>query len=160
METILKQITACAGCEACLESCATYSITGEQLFTPKQRLQTVEQILEDRTVSEQMIESLYNCTKCMACESLCPAEIKVSSVVNMGRQKLVEKGLAPLTRGKQIIEGLLKTGNAVGGRPEKRLSWLPEPFVPSKSETLLSIFSLFVKLILDHSVLNMKRIPS
>ncbi|MBN1474599.1 MAG: (Fe-S)-binding protein, partial [Syntrophaceae bacterium] len=107
METILKYIAACAGCEACLKCCPTYSITGELLFTPKQRLQTVEQILEGRAVSEQMIESLYNCTKCMACESVCPAEIKVSAVVNMGRQKLVERGLAPLPRGKQIIEGLL-----------------------------------------------------
>ncbi|MBN1663932.1 MAG: (Fe-S)-binding protein [Deltaproteobacteria bacterium] len=149
METILKQIAACAGCEACLKSCPTYSITGERLFTPKQRLQTVEQILEGQSVSDPMIESLYNCTKCMACESVCPAEIKVSSVVNMGRQKLVERGLAPLPRGKQIIEGLLKTGNAVGGRPEKRLSWLPEPFAPSTSETLLFLGCLPSYLVKD-----------
>lgn len=149
METILKQITACAGCEACLESCPTYSITREKFFTPKQRLQTVEQILEGQSVSEQMIESLYNCTKCMACESVCPAEIKVSSVVNMGRQKLVERGLGPMPRGKQIIEGILKTGNAVGGRPDKRLSWLPEPFISKKSETLLFLGCLPSYLVKD-----------
>jgi heterodisulfide reductase subunit D len=132
-----------------MESCPTYQITGERLFSPMHRLQAVREVLEDGTVSEQMVESLYNCPKCMACETVCPVEIKITQVVDAGRRMLVKRGLGPLERGKKIIEGILKKGNAVNGDPSKRLEWLPEEFPRKESETLLFLGCLPSYLVKD-----------
>jgi heterodisulfide reductase subunit D len=149
MEKILDQIVSCTACEECMELCPTYQITGERLFSPMHRLQTVREVLEDGTVSEQMVESLYNCPKCMACETVCPVEIKITQVVDAGRRMLVKRGLGPLERGKKIIEGILKKGNAVNGDPSKRLAWLPESFPRKESETLLFLGCLPSYLVKD-----------
>jgi heterodisulfide reductase subunit D len=161
MEQIREQIATCTECEECMESCPTFQITGEKLFSPMQRLQTVRRVLEDETVSEQMVESLYNCPKCMACETVCPVEIKLTQIVDAGRRMLVKRGLGPLERGKKIIEGILKKGNAVNGDPGKRLDWLPEAFPRNESETLLFLGCLPSYLVKDaasSSYLVLKRL--
>ncbi|MBN2039877.1 MAG: (Fe-S)-binding protein [Spirochaetes bacterium] len=161
MENIINQISLCTQCGKCLDSCPTYQITGDALFSPLQRLQTVSEVLDGGLVSGRMIESLYNCTKCMACETFCPEDIKISKIVAAGRQKLVKRGLGPLPRGKKIIEGLLKSGNAVSGNPEKRLDWLPEPFTRTESDTLLFLGclpSFLVKDSASSSYLALKRL--
>jgi len=132
-----------------MEVCPTYQITAEKLFSPMHRLQTVHEVLENGTVSEQMIESLYNCPKCMACETVCPEEIEITQVVDAGRRMLVKRELGPLERGKKIIEGILKQGNAVNGDPSKRLAWLPEAFPRKESETLLFLGCLPSYLVKD-----------
>jgi len=144
-----------------MESCPTYQITGEKLFSPMHRLQTVREVLEDGAVTEQMVESLYNCPKCMACEAVCPEEIKITLVVDAARRMLVKRGLGPLERGKKIIEGILKKGNAVNGDPVKRLDWLSEPFPRKASETLLFLGclpSFLVKDAASSSYLALKRL--
>ena len=144
-----------------MESCPTYQITGEQLFSPMHRLQTAREVLDDGAVSEQMVESLYNCPKCMACETVCPEEIKITQVVDAGRQMLVKRGVGPLERGKKIMEGILKKGNAVNGDPGKRLEWLPDAFPHTESETLLFLGCLPSYLVKDAastSYLALKRL--
>jgi Fe-S oxidoreductase len=161
MEQIREQIATCTECEECMDSCPTYQITGEKLFSPMQRLQTVREVLEDGAVSEQMTESLYNCPKCLACETVCPVEIRITQVVDAGRRMLVKKGVGPLERGKKIIEGILTKGNAVNGDPAKRLDWLPEPFPRNESETLLFLGCLPSYMVKDaaaSSYLVMKRL--
>ena len=161
MEDILKQISLCMSCDKCIDVCPTWKVTGEASFSPESRLQTVSQIMDECPITDEMIESLYNCTKCMACESVCPADIKVSAIVAAGRQKVVEKGLGPLPRGKRVIEGILKTGNSVSGDPAKRLNWMPEPFEERQSETLLYLGCLPSYLVKDaarDSYLLLKRL--
>jgi Fe-S oxidoreductase len=85
----------------------------------------------------------------MACESVCPVGISISKAVAAGRRILVKKGLGPLSRGKKIIEGILKSGNAVNGDPGKRLAWLPESFILKESETLLFLGCLPSYLVKD-----------
>lgn len=157
----MNHITACTGCEECLSACPTYQITGERLFSPDHRLQTVQKVSDGGAVSDQMIESLYNCTKCMACETVCPEGIKITNVVDAGRRMLVERELAPLGRGKKIIQGIVKNGNAVNKAPDKRLTWLPESFTPRESETLLFLGCLpsyLVKDVASSSYLLLKRL--
>jgi heterodisulfide reductase subunit D len=161
MEQIREQIAMCTECEECMELCSTYQITGEQLFSPMHRLQTVREVLEDATVTEQMVESLYNCPKCMACETACPEEIKITQIVDAGRRMLVKRGFGPLERGKKIIGGILTKGNAVNGDPGKRLDWLPEAFPHNESETLLFLGCLPSYLVKDaaaSSYLVLKRL--
>jgi len=97
----------------------------------------------------------------MACETVCPVEIKITQIVDAGRRMLVKRGLGPLERGKKIIEGILKKGNAVNGDPGKRLDWLPEAFPRRESETLLFLGCLPSYLVKDAasaSYLALKRL--
>ncbi len=144
-----------------MEVCPTYAITGQPLFSPMHRLKTAKKLFGEEEVNEQMIESLYNCAKCMRCETVCPEEIKITEIVSGSRNKLFERGLGPLDKHNKVIEGILNKGNAVNGDPEKRLDWLPETFSKKKSDTLLYLGCLpsyFLKDIAISSYLILKKL--
>lgn len=137
MQFAKEEISRCTQCEACLDACPTFQATGERLFSPMERLKTAGRILEGEIPNSFEIESIYNCPKCMQCEAVCPEEIKVTQVIHRTREELVRRGLGPLPRHDEIIQGILKQGNSVGGDPKRRLEWLPEEFPRRESETLL-----------------------
>jgi heterodisulfide reductase subunit D len=134
---ITKEISRCTECGACLDACPTYQATGELLFSPQYRLKTVEQIFSGVSPDSRMIESIYNCPKCMQCEAVCPEELPITRIIHLTREELVRKGLGPLERHNEVIQGILDTGNSVNGEPSKRLEWLPEEFPRHESDTLL-----------------------
>ena len=117
--------------------CPTYIATSEELFSPVKRLQTAAEIRKGITPSEQMIESILNCPKCMQCEAVCPEEIKITKVIHETREKLADRKLIPLPKQQNIIQGILEKGNAVNGDPASRLDWLPEAMPAKESDTLL-----------------------
>jgi len=145
----MEEVRACTDCGLCVESCPTYKVTGSSFFSPSGRLKTSSQIFEGGDVDEKMLESIYNCPKCMLCEEVCPEQIKVTRVVHKTREELVRRGIGPLDKHKKVIEGILKNGNAVNGDPEKRLEWLPEEFSQHESETLLYLGCLPSYLVKD-----------
>jgi heterodisulfide reductase subunit D len=137
MNNIEQEISRCTDCEACLDVCPTYKSTGELLFSPVHRLKTAGKIFSGEEPDPRLIESMYNCPKCMKCEVVCPEEIKITDIIHKTREELVRKGFGPLSRHDEIIQGILDSGNSVNGDPEKRLDWLPEEFPTHESDTLL-----------------------
>ncbi|MBA7637194.1 putative iron-sulfur-binding oxidoreductase FadF [subsurface metagenome] len=134
---IKNEIARCTECEVCLETCPTYQVTGELLFSPLHRLKTAAQIFNGVHPDPSAIESIYNCPKCLQCETVCPEELKITEVIHETREELVRQGFGPLERHNEIIQGILDTGNSVNGDPEKRLEWLPEEYIRKESDTLL-----------------------
>lgn len=137
--SLLEQAKSCTECGLCLEACPVYQVTGEALFSPVERLKIAIKLFEGNEISEPMIESINNCLACMRCESVCPEDIELTEIVFRARTELSKKGLGPSERQKRIIEGILATGNGVGGDPERRLEWLPERFPRKESDTLFYI---------------------
>ena len=134
---ISSEASRCTECKLCLEVCPTYKCTGELLFSPLHRLKTAMQISDGQYPDTRLIESIYNCPKCLQCETVCPEEIRITDIVHQTREELVRRGLGPLSRHNEIIQGILDNGNSVGGDPAKRLDWLPEKFTRKESSTLL-----------------------
>jgi Fe-S oxidoreductase len=134
---IENEIALCTECEVCLEVCPTYQATGELLFSPLHRLKTATQIFSGVHPEPLMIESIYNCPKCMQCETVCPERLQITKVIHETREELARKGRGPLKRHNEIIQGILDTGNSVNGDPSKRLEWLPEEYSRKESDTLL-----------------------
>lgn len=122
-----------------MEVCPTYEVTGEWLLSPLGRLKSAIEACEAREVTEHSIESLCSCLICLACDAACPYEIKVSDIVLRAREKLVVRGRGPLPGHKRVVEGIVATGNSVNGEPDKRLEWLPEPFVGKESDTVFYV---------------------
>jgi len=137
MADIENEIARCIECEVCLEACPTYQATSELLFSPLHRLKTAAQIFSGIHPEPLMIESIYNCPKCLQCEAVCPEQLQITEVIHETREELVRKGLGPLKRHDEIIQGILDSGNSVNGAPEKRLEWLPEEYRRRESDTLL-----------------------
>ncbi len=137
MLDIENEIARCTECEVCMEACPTYQATGELLFSPLHRLKTAAQIFSGVRPEPQMIESIYNCPKCLQCETVCPEGLQITEVIHETREELVRKGFGPLERHDEIIQGILDSGNSVNGDPDKRLEWLPEEFTQRESDTLL-----------------------
>jgi heterodisulfide reductase subunit D len=135
--SIEQDFSRCTECEACLDVCPTYKSTGELLFSPLHRLKTAMKIFIGEKPDPRLIESMYNCPKCMKCEAVCPEEIKITDIVHKTREELVRRGFGPLSRHDDIIRGILDRGNSVNGDPAKRLDWLPEEFPARESDTLL-----------------------
>jgi Fe-S oxidoreductase len=134
---IEKEIARCTECEVCLETCPTYQATGELLFSPLHRLKTAAQIFNGTRPEPLMVESIYNCPKCMQCETVCPEGLQITEVIHEAREALVRKGFGPLERHDEIIKGILDSGNSVNGDPDKGLEWLPEEYTRKESDTLL-----------------------
>ena len=146
---IEQEVSRCMECNACLEVCPTYKVTGEILFSPLHRLKTALGILNGEKPEPIQVESMYNCPKCMKCETVCPENIKVTDIIHETRKELVRTGAGPLSRHDEIIQGILDTGNSVNGDPAKRLDWLPEEFTAGDSETLLYLGCLPSYLVKD-----------
>ncbi|MBN1627950.1 MAG: (Fe-S)-binding protein [Deltaproteobacteria bacterium] len=157
----IEQINRCIECDECMGVCPTYRATGEYRFSPRGRLESAKRLLAEDILDESMIESFYNCPKCMACEQVCPEGIETSKIVAASRNRIVEKGRGPLEPHKKIIAGILEKGNSVNGDPSKRLDWMPEPFKPHESETLFYAGCLPSYLVKDsavYSYLTLKRL--
>jgi len=161
MDKWLDQISRCCGCDVCLEVCPTYAASGDFLFSPKGRLEVAQNVLSKNEITEEAITSAYSCPKCAACEGVCPQKIEVSKIVAEVRNRIVEVGRGPLPAHKKVIEGLFEKGNTVNGDPAKRMEWLPEPFEPQQSTTLLFMGCLPAYLVKDaarYSYLALKKL--
>jgi len=145
----IEQIQTCADCDVCLEVCPTYKLTGEELFSPRQRLRTAAVLLEGGDIDARMMESIYNCPKCTRCESVCPEQIPVTRIIHQSREVLAKQGKGPLEQHQKIIDGIVKKRNAVNGDPSKRLDWLPIPRSTNQSDTLLYLGCLPSYLVKD-----------
>lgn len=149
MDWIIEQTGLCTECQACMDVCPTYKLTGKDLFSPVQRLKTAVKVFEEEIVTEEMLESIYNCPKCMCCENICPEKINITKIVHKTRCELVRRGLAPSEKHNKVINGILASGNSVNGDPLKRLEWLPEEFPKHTSDTLLYLGCLPSYLVKD-----------
>ena len=136
-EESISRLSACLDCDECLQVCPTYTLSGEDLFSPRGRLQTAARLLQGERLDAREMESIYNCPKCLSCESVCPEEIPVTCIVHQSRQQLARQGVGPLPQHQKVISGLLEKRNAVNGDPARRLDWLPESLPARQSDTLL-----------------------
>lgn len=99
LDPLLRQ---CVACGLCLPHCATFQASGNEVLSPRGRLQLLSQILKHPETSRlpSYAESFELCIGCRACETACPGGVPFS-LLEYGQQVTSVSGkpeTSPLAR--------------------------------------------------------------
>jgi glycolate oxidase iron-sulfur subunit len=99
-------IDDCVHCGFCLPTCPTYVLWGEEMDSPRGRIQLMALGHEDGTsLSGEIVTHLDNCLGCMACVTACPSGVQYDKLIEDARQQ-VERN-AHRTPVERLYRGLI-----------------------------------------------------
>ncbi len=111
VEELLQEETpkllSCVHCGLCLDVCPTYRLSGNEINSPRGRVQTWRAIDERRLeVSAETDFYTDECVGCLACMTACPAKVPYGDLLAETRARRVADGFSPDWR-VRIAGGLL-----------------------------------------------------
>lgn len=153
-------------CDLCKDACSISLALGGK-SSPREKLISAKNIITGGNYGLNDIKNIFQCTKCRACELICPEDIEITRFIDEARGKYVlEKGVK-FGGQRQIIRSIGRYGNPFN-QPGSRIAWLHEKY-PRASDTLLFIgcfcsyiskgmaqasFSILKKLNIDFTILG------
>ena len=81
-------IDDCVHCGFCLPTCPTYAVWGEEMDSPRGRLQLMRLGHQQPTLSEEMVTHFDRCLGCMACVTACPSGVKYDHLLLQTRPQI------------------------------------------------------------------------
>ena len=83
----------CVHCGLCLPSCPTYQETGRESSSPRGRIYAMRGVAEGRiALDADVVDEMYFCLACRACESACPAGVQYGKLVESMRAEIDARG--------------------------------------------------------------------
>lgn len=81
-----KELRSCVHCGICTATCPTYRILGNELDSPRGRIQVIQQMLEcDAMPDVEVVQHLDRCLSCNACVSACPSGVNYPRLIDAAR---------------------------------------------------------------------------
>ena len=80
-------ISDCVHCGFCLTTCPTYSLWGEEMDSPRGRIQLMQAGLEGASI-EPIAQHIDACLGCMACVSSCPSGVQYDRLLEQTRAQV------------------------------------------------------------------------
>jgi glycolate oxidase iron-sulfur subunit len=85
---------ACVHCGLCLPACPTYDLTGNELDSPRGRIDLIRGLASgDVSDTAVVARHLDRCLGCRACETACPSGVRYGAILEEGRAAV--RGSAP-----------------------------------------------------------------
>lgn len=81
-------IADCVHCGFCLPSCPTYSLWGEEMDSPRGRIDLMRQGLEGAPLTDSTVRHLDQCLGCLACVSACPSGVRYDLLLENTRGQI------------------------------------------------------------------------
>src|SRR3978361_1713656 len=81
-------IADCVHCGFCLPSCPTYVLWGEEMDSPRGRIDIMKGGLEGDPLDESSVRHLDQCLGCMACVTACPSGVQYDKLIESTRAQL------------------------------------------------------------------------
>ena len=81
-EIILR---ACVHCGFCTATCPTYQLLGNELDSPRGRIDLIKKVLEGQTPTRRTQRHLDRCLSCRSCETTCPSGVRYAHLADIGR---------------------------------------------------------------------------
>ena len=75
----------CIHCGLCLPNCPTYSLTKNEISSPRGRINLIREANESKILSKEFLYEINFCLDCQACETVCPAGIKYGKLIERAR---------------------------------------------------------------------------
>ncbi|GII27162.1 (Fe-S)-binding protein [Planotetraspora mira] len=84
-------IKDCVHCGFCLPTCPTYVLWGEEMDSPRGRIQLMDQHVHGTPVTDEMAGHLDACLGCMACVTACPSGVRYDRLIEQTRAVVEEE---------------------------------------------------------------------
>ena len=84
-----EDLNTCVNCGLCLPHCPTYRVTGEDIFSPRGRINLVRSVKHgDLELTKDVVTALDTCIQCMGCEPACPSGVKYHEIISPVKAEL------------------------------------------------------------------------
>ena len=81
--------SVCVHCGFCLEVCPTYQELGDENESPRGRVYLIKLAAEGLLpLDSSIINPVFNCLDCRACETVCPSGVQVGTLIEEARGKI------------------------------------------------------------------------
>ncbi|GAB2745220.1 heterodisulfide reductase-related iron-sulfur binding cluster [Salinifilum aidingensis] len=81
-------INDCVHCGFCLPACPTYELWGEEMDSPRGRIDLMDLGLQGEPLTGTMVGHFDNCLGCMACVSACPSGVRYGELITDTRAQV------------------------------------------------------------------------
>ena len=81
-------VADCVHCGFCLPTCPTYVLWGEEMDSPRGRIDLMKQGLEGDPLRPSAVRHLDQCLGCMACVTACPSGVQYDKLIEATRGQL------------------------------------------------------------------------
>jgi glycolate oxidase iron-sulfur subunit len=93
----------CVHCGFCLPTCPTYVLWGEEMDSPRGRIDLMRQGLEGDPLDGDAIRHLDQCLGCMACVTACPSGVRYDLLIEATRAQVERRHERP--RAQKVLRG-------------------------------------------------------
>jgi glycolate oxidase iron-sulfur subunit len=90
MEIEQKIIDDCVRCGLCLATCPTYVIKGVETSSPRGRIALLNAVNKGKLklLDKGVVDQMYECLDCRACEAVCPSGVQYGKLVEAARSQI------------------------------------------------------------------------
>jgi glycolate oxidase iron-sulfur subunit len=82
-------ISTCVHCGFCLQACPTYLLWGEEMDSPRGRIQLIKMASEGETaITPRWVEHFDACLGCMSCMTACPSGVDYGKLIEATRAQI------------------------------------------------------------------------
>ena len=91
------ELRSCVHCGICTATCPTYILLGNELDSPRGRIQIIQQMLErDAVPDAEVVTHIDRCLSCNACVSACPSGVNYPRLIDVARFHIERKRARPI----------------------------------------------------------------
>src|SRR5829696_2576219 len=95
----------CVHCGFCLPTCPTYVLWGEEMDSPRGRIDLMKQGLEGDPLQDSTVRHLDQCLGCMACVTACPSGVQYDKLIEATRAQVERRYRRPLAD--RVVRGVV-----------------------------------------------------
>jgi len=137
-EDIQEELIKCTHCGTCRSICTTFAYKGKESYNSRGRIFLLEGLQERKIdFDEGVIDRIYSCSMCKACELLCPSSVKFTDMMKCVRNQLAAEHVGPLPNHEEMASLINDSGN-IFGEPQRLVDLSPEvEELPDRAPNLL-----------------------
>ncbi|MDX6318739.1 MAG: glycolate oxidase iron-sulfur subunit [Nocardioidaceae bacterium] len=95
----------CVHCGFCLPTCPTYVLWGEEMDSPRGRIDIMNMALQGEPLTDSSVRHLDQCLGCMACVTACPSGVQYDKLIDAARGQIERR--FPRSRPEQVLRSAI-----------------------------------------------------